>query len=413
MNKITLKEAEYWSHFQLICVKLRIKGIRVSMKKIEEGMDLLEDEIQNMLDKFEKFGMDKTILDSPTKLAKKLVSLGFELPKTNKGQDSTAKEWLEENSEHKVISSILEYREANKIYNDFFLKILEMQQYTCPEARVEGAEYGMVYPEMNVFGAQTGRFSSSCPNIQQIPKRSKKWGALARGIFVPKEGTTWYSLDWSNQEGRLAVHYAKLLGSPGIDELVSAFKENPKLDMHQKVADIVGIQRDSAKTINLGLMYSMGQGKLCKKLGLPTSIEDTKYGKQVRAGKEGKKLLAQYNEYLPFINDLNTKCKNQMQKQGFIYTLLRRKSYNKAGKEYKALNRLIQGSAADQCLQVLRWADDNDLDIICLVHDEFNIQGTLDNAMILARLMEDGIKFEVPMKVTISVGDSWGTLEKL
>lgn len=424
-KECTLSECLYWSKFQKIMVKIRAKGIHVSITKIREGMALMEPEIERLKIEIANYIDYKAILiqwedydiDSPTKLSKVLIELGYKLPKTFAGGDSTNHDaialLIEDNPDDTFLQLILDYREVNKIHKDFFVKVLDMQQYTCPEALVDGAEYGMVYPEMNLFGAKTGRFSSSCPNIQQIPKRSKKWGKLARGIFIPKEGMKWYSLDWSNQEGRLAVHYAKLINAPKIDELVNEWRENPAMDMHQKVADLVGIERTPAKVINLGLMYYMGEGKLCKKLKLPTVTVQTRHGMKERAGVEGKALLNAYHTYVPFVKYINKICMEQITLNGHIQTLLKRKLKNEPGREYKALNKLIQGSAADQCLAVLLAADMLGLDIICLVHDEFNIQGNIGDASMMKSLMEHHILFEVPMLAEVSVGDSWGTLEDI
>lgn len=412
MSEITLEQAAYWSNFQKLLVQQRAKGIYVSMKNLKAGMNILEPEINNLKTKIRNKDSEITsdVLDSPKQLGDVLYGLKYKLQKSPTGQWQVDKYFLENNAGDELIDLIAEYREANKIYNDFFLKIYEMQQWTCPEALVDGAEYGMVFPEMNLFGAQTGRFSSSCPNIQQIPKRSEKWGSLARSIFVPRPGTKWYSLDWSNQEGRLQVHYAYKINSPGAEDLKLKFDENPKLDLHQTVADIAKINRTQAKTINLGLSYGMGQGKLCWSLGLPTKWISWKGKKVEVAGDEAKAILDQYHTYMPYLKDLTSKVTNSSKIKGHITTLGGRKLKHDPEKPYKALNKLIQGSAADQCLLVYEKAVEQGLDIICLVHDEFNIQGSENDANDMRFLMENVVELEVPMIAEVKEGDNWGNL---
>ena len=140
-------------------------------------------------------------------------------------------------------------------------------------------------------GTVTGRFSYSNPNLQQIPARNKDIGPLIRSIFVPDEGCKWGSFDYSQQEPRVLVHFAALTGGglKGADEVIESYKtEDP--DFHQAVADMAGIDRRTAKTINLGMMYGMGKGKLASELGL--GKEDT------------EDLFAKFHANVPFVKQL-------------------------------------------------------------------------------------------------------------
>lgn len=420
MDKIDLKQAAYYSEFQKICVKIRCRGIKVDIAHLKKTIVKLEyTVIQTAVEIINNFkihasnlslvglsdaeffqkeeDLDLVIkdLDSPKKLGKALIAKGYKLPKTAAGGDSVSKEFLLAHPDDELIGLILKYRTYKKILNDFFTKILEMQEYTCPEALVEGATEGRVYPELNVFGAQTGRFSSSCPNIQQIPKRDPELGKLSRAIFLPE--TQWHSLDWSNQEGRLQVHYACAINAPGAQILAEEFKKNPKRDLHQTIADMTNIPRSTAKVINLGISYGMGVAKLAKSLKIS----------EARA----KKLISQYHDKAPYLQTLNKICQKKAQTKGYVQSLGGRKLRLDAGFDYKALNALIQGSAADQCLMALKMAYDEDINIISIVHDEFNIDGTLEDAKKMKHIMENCAKLSVPCVAELQSGKSWGDLE--
>lgn len=233
-------------------------------------------------------------------------------------------------------------------------------------------------------------------------------------MFVPHndQHNSWYSLDWSNQEGRLAVHYAALINAPGAGDVARQWKENPALDMHQKVADLASISRTQAKAINLGLIYSKGQASLCRELGLPTKMADWGRGPVEVAGEQGEKLLKRYHETNPWLKELNTRARSEMAAKGYIRTLGGRISRREDPRfDYKALNKLIQGSAADQCLAVLKAAYEADINILCLVHDEFNIEGGPEDAKKMKHLMENSLDLQVPMLAEVKSGTSWGTLK--
>ncbi len=407
------ERSNYWSQFQLICTVIREKGLKVDMDVVRRGIAEMEPRDQELENAVYDICGEKFNINSPAQLSQQLVKAGLVLEKTAGGGDSTNKDWLTE-QQHPLCKAILEYRECHVILNNYFKGVLDMQKYTCPEAFC-GSRYGMVYPEMNLFGAKTGRFSSSSPNIQQIPKRSAKYGALCRSMFVPHNDThKWYSLDWSNQEGRLATHYAYKVKAKGAEHIVEEWNKNPLMDAHKRVAALAGITRTAAKTINLGLIYSLGEAKLCKKLGLSTEWKDFEYGRREVAGEEGRILIDKYHKANPWLRELNKAAKESMGKNGFIKTLKGRVSRREHPRfDYKALNKLIQGSAADQCLAVLKAAYETGLDILCLVHDEFNIEGSEQDALIMQTLMEKTLTLSVPMPAAISVGESWGTMIEL
>lgn len=270
--------------------------------------------------------------------------------------------------------------------------------------------------------------SCSQPNLQQIPARDPVVKKLIRGIFVPEEGTRWGSFDYSSQEPRLLVHYCAILPDnmrhPMIDNMVAEFHAG-NADLHQMTADIVGVKRKQAKTINLGIMYGMGVGKMADQLGISQD--------------EAKALLAIYHEKVPFVRGIADIASRQAETHGKVRTVggrlcrfplweSRSFGYTKplpheeAIKEYglgirraftyKALNKLIQGSAADQTKKAMVDCMREGLMPMLQVHDElcFNVESDEQTSKIV-EIMENGLKLMVPSKVDQDLQANWGDVD--
>lgn len=385
-----------------ICIDYRRRGVRVDLDQARAVSDKLRPIIaQKFQECYDIAGMEFN-LNSPKDVPFILAKLGLTFPKTSQGNPSITSPWLAQ-QEHPICKAIVEARKAKKIHKDFVEKIIEMQEFTSPQSLPDN-QYGRVFPELNLMRARTGRFSCSCPNLQQIPSRDPVYGPLCRSIFVPEEGEKWFSLDFSNQEGRLQVHYASILKCEGADALVQEFTADPNLDMHQKVADLAGISRTEAKAINLGLSYGMGISKLAKSLGLSEN--------------QAKLLRDKYNTLAPFLDQLKSKCETAMKKRGYIKTLGGRHSATDPPMvvdgqyktfEYKALNKLIQGSAADQTIECMIQAYAKGIPVLFPVHDSMELSGNKEQATELAKIMENAVDLRVPVVVDYSTegGDSW------
>jgi DNA polymerase I-like protein with 3'-5' exonuclease and polymerase domains len=269
--------------------------------------------------------------------------------------------------------------------------------------------------------------SSSNPNLQQIPSRDPYIKGLIRGLFVPEDGCKWGSFDYSSQEPRLLVHFAASHPETERDPLVLSIVDEYNrgdADLHQMVADMAGISRKSAKTINLGIMYGMGVGKLANQLGL-TDVQ-------------AKALMAEYQDKVPFVKKLATLASTRADREGKIRTIGGRLcrfdlwepasfGYNKPMKyddaqreyggmgrlrrafTYKALNRVIQGSAADQNKLAMAQCYEEGLVPLLTVHDElcFNVE-TDEQAARITKIMEEGLSLKVPSKVDQELGNNWG-----
>lgn len=281
--------------------------------------------------------------------------------------------------------------------------------------------------------------SYTAPNLQQIPARNPELGPMIRGLFLPEEGHQWAGIDFSQQEPRILVHYAHAYGQsrgmdlPGIAEFVDSYQTNPRHDFHQLVADMAGIPRKTAKVINLAMMYGMGVNKLADQLDL--TVDDA------------KNLTKQYHERVPFVKALTTAVQRRVEDPrsgGSLRTLRGRKcrfdlwepqgfQAHKALKHaealathgptvqlqraftYKALNRLIQGSAADMTKQAMVNIYQQDKEMPLLqVHDELCFSVTdAGHALRLSKRMEEAIPLAVPFKCDVALGPSWGEAEEL
>ena len=400
-----------------ILIKMRQRGVRVQVERAEElqkEMMIQEKEILQAIKK--ESGIEVDIWAS-RQIAKAFDKLKLDYPRTEKTKEpSFTQNWLI-NNKNKIAQLIVSAREINKFHGTFLSSIMRYQ--------VDGRIHG----EINQLrgdngGTVSGRLSMSNPNLQQVPARNKDFGPKIRSLFVPEEGYKWGSFDYSQQEPRMTVHYAASIGDgyEGSNELVEAY-QNASADFHQTVADLVGIERTQAKTIGLGLMYGMGKNKLAISLGVTKD--------------EADELIIKYNKKVPFIKKLSDRCKYAADEKGVIRTKKGRKcrfdlwetrdfglhiaekyedAVAKYGKDnikraytYKALNRLIQGSSADQTKQsMLDCYNAGHLPML-QIHDElcFNVKDD-NHAHKIKNIMQESIKFKVPSVVEYGLGESWG-----
>jgi DNA polymerase I-like protein with 3'-5' exonuclease and polymerase domains len=398
-------------------IKMRERGIRVDVEKAGKLQTEFVAQEKLKLSAIKKLiGTDIDIW-AARQIGQAFDKLKIEYPRTEKtGEPSFTQNWLH-NSKHEISQLIVQAREINKFHNTFLQGILKYEHK------------GRVHAEINQLrsdngGTVSGRLSMSNPNLQQLPARNKEFGPKIRGLFLPEEGHKWGSFDYSQQEPRMVVHYAASIGDgyEGSQELVAAY-ENASADFHQTVADLCGIERTQAKTIGLGLMYGMGKNKLAASLGLSKEDADI--------------LISKYNRKVPFVKMLSDRCMKKANDDGVIRTKKGRKCRfdkwetkdwglhmadteenirAKYGKDnmkraytYKALNRLIQGSAADQTKQaIVSCAEAGHLPIL-QIHDElcFNIKDE-QQAKKIKNIMENCMEFKVPSVVDVSLGDDFG-----
>ena len=435
--KIELEDQELWHIWDIenglipCMLDMRTQGVRVDLDKAEQNKKLIRKQSKLLRGKIEKeAGMEVDIWASAS-IQKMFDKLGMEYPrteikenedtgKTTGGAPSFTKAWLN-NHPAEVCQQLVKLREYDKADATFIDSILRHEHN------------GRIHTELHSTrrdegGTVTGRFSSSNPNLQQIPARDPDIKKMIRGLFIPEDGMKWGSFDYSSQEPRLLVHFAasvpSALRSHVVDNVVDEFNSGD-VDLHQMVADLAGITRKQAKTVNLGIMYGMGVAKLADQLGIPA--------------EDAKDLIKRHRSKVPFVKQLADMATKQADKNGQIRTLLGRKCrfhlweplkfgvgkplpHEEALKEYgkdikraftyKALNRLIQGSAADQTKKAMLDCYNEGLTPMLTVHDElcFNIESQEQTARI-KEIMETGVPLKVPSKIDVDIKEDWGEIE--
>lgn len=398
VNVLPAQLVSDWCLLVNACVEYRLRGMPVDLVRLREVKDILRPKIAGLAQRMYDLAGEEFNPNSIKDLPRVCDKLGLSYPSTDKGNPSITSPWME-TQDHSFFKSIVEYRKYTKLYRDYICGIEKIQEYTGCESK----DVGIVFPELNILRARTGRFSCSNPNMQQIPREDPELGSLCRSIFIPFPGEKIYSLDYSNQEGRLQVHFANRIQAEGADNLVMAFENNPTLDMHQRVADMALVERTEAKTINLGISYGMGIEKLGKALGMKRA--------------EAYQFLQDFHNAVPYLKELVSHYRDLMKGKGFIKTLtgrvLRREHAFIDGEkvyfDYKALNLLVQGSAADQTAAAMRQAFKERLPILMPIHDQFLMSGTQEQAERLKTIMETCVILDIPSVVDVYLkgGDRW------
>ena len=408
---------ELESNLLPVLIEMRANGINVNLEKAESLKLEFASQEKTLLQKIKKLVGKDIDIWAARQISEAFDKLGIEYPRTQKTNEPSFTQNYLFNSPHEISKLIVQAREVNKFHNTFLTGITKF------------AHNGKIHAEINQLrsdsgGTVSGRLSMSNPNLQQLPARNLEFAPKIRGLFMPKEGCHWASFDYSQQEPRLVVHYASSIGEgyEGSQELVEAYA-NASADFHQTVADLVGIDRKQAKTIGLGLMYGMGKNKLANSLGLER--------------EEGDIIIAKYNRKVPFVKLLSDRCMKKADEEGVIRTKLGRKcrfdeweprdwglwtsetfenavaKYGKdnikRSKTYKALNRLIQGSAADQTkLAVVECAKEGYVPKL-QIHDElcFDVE-TEEDEKNIKNIMENCMELKVPSVVDVAIGKNWG-----
>jgi DNA polymerase I-like protein with 3'-5' exonuclease and polymerase domains len=346
-------------------VDMRFKGVRVDIERAHLMKKELIKQEKNLLHKIKGETNIDTQIWAARSIANVFDVLRLEYPRTEKtAAPSFTKNFLQEH-EHPVVKMIAQAREINKAHTTFIDSILRYEHK------------GRIHAEINQLRSQTGgtvtgRFSYQNPNLQQIPARNN----------------------------------------------------NPDADFHQTVADMAQIPRSQAKTINLGLFYGMGKAKLQAELGV------TK--------EKAADLFNTYHSRVPFVKQLMEKASNRAQDRGQIRTLLGRLCrfhlwepnqfgmhkalpHEEALREhgpgirraytYKALNKLIQGSAADMTKKAMLELYKEGIIPHIQIHDELDLSIEDDaQAKKIIEIMEHAVTLEVPNKVDYEFGNNWGEI---
>jgi DNA polymerase I-like protein with 3'-5' exonuclease and polymerase domains len=424
---------------QAVLLAMRMRGIRVDQDGAQRALEGLRAREMASVARLQNLAGVPVDVWANKSLGRAADKLGITYPLTPKRRDpSFNKDWLAAGMKAGMEFARLVHvaRRANK------MRSMYVQGYF-----LEKMVHGRIHPQFHPLrsedkgrgerGAVSGRLASSDPNMQNLPSRedegTKEDAKLIRSLCLPEEGEEWSACDISQQEPRLAVHYADLMGVPGAREAAVQYQRNPKTDFHQFVVELMGPHlahlthpRDWAKILNLAVMYGEGGAKLCKQLGLPTKWITKNNVKREVAGEEGEEILCQYNANVPFMRRISNLVSRHAKTRGYIITLGgRRRRFAQEefdpktrtwllkaetahyAFDYKAFNALIQGSAADQLkIAMVNGYEAFGIVPLVTVHDENGVNSTDGDRMV--RVMVDAVQLRVPVVVDRADGPNWG-----
>jgi DNA polymerase I-like protein with 3'-5' exonuclease and polymerase domains len=431
-------------------VDMRFLGVRVDVQKAQQLKTALALKEENLIHQIKiETGIEVQLMAARS-IAPLFDKLNLPYERTVKSDEPSFTKNFLVNHKHPVVRMIAEARKINKVRTTFIDSIIKHEHK------------GRIHADINQIrsddgGTVTGRFSYSNPNLQQIPARDPETGPLIRSLFIPDEGCKWGTFDYSQQEPRLVTHYASRFGLSSVEPVASAYEQDPTTDFHKTVAQLANIDRKEAKTINLGLFYGMGKAKLMNELGVTKEKAD--------------ELFANYHNMVPFVKQLMNKLMTASQTKGQIKTLLgrrcrfpkyepilrgsdwgtfvpaedhermeelkdmgpylkdnednfitdkdgnKRKNYwhgnpTRRAFTYKALNKLIQGSAADMTKKAMVDLYKEGHLAHIQIHDEldFSVESEAQ-ADKIKQIMEQAVNLEVPNKVDYESGPNWGEIK--
>ena len=397
-------------------VDMRFLGVRVDVEGAHKLKQQLAGEEKELLHKIKKETQEDVQIWAARSIEKVFQKLNLPYERTTKTNSPSFTKNFLSSHEHPLVQCIAKAREINKAHTTFIDTIIKYEHK------------GRIHADINQIrsdsgGTVTGRFSYSNPNLQQIPARNKDLGPLIRSLFVPESGCEWGCFDYSQQEPRLVVHYASLDQDASVFEVKNAYNDGDA-DFHTIVAKMAQIPRTQAKTINLGLFYGMGKAKLQAELGVSKD--------------KAEELFSIYHNRVPFVKTLMKSVSNRAQQRGQIRTLLGRLCrfhlwepnqfgmhkalpFEQAVQEhgpgirraytYKALNKLIQGSAADMTKKSMLDLYKEGIVPHIQIHDELDISVESDKqAKLIKDVMESAVDLEIPNKVDYESGKNWGDI---
>ena len=431
-------------------VDMRFLGVRVDVSKANQLKTELAEKEKKLLQEVEKQTGIETQIWAARSIAQVFDKLGLPYDVTEKTSAPSFTKNFITNHKHPVVRMIAEARKINKVSTTFIDTILD-HEYN-----------GRIHADINQIrsddgGTVTGRFSYSNPNLQQIPARDPYTGPLVRSLFIPEEGMKWGTFDYSQQEPRLVAHYALRFGYDTAQIIADSYASDPSTDFHQIVADMAKIQRKEAKTINLGLFYGMGKAKLQNELNVTKEKAEelfsryhveapfvkqlmngvmsvaqgkgrikTLLGRRCRFPKyepilrgsdwgtfvpaEDHETMLELKEMGPYLKDQDgevIKDKNGNPKKNYWYNNGHRRAFT-----YKALNKLIQGSAADMTKKAMVDLYKEGYLAHIQIHDELDFSIESDKqAGIIKEIMEQAVDLKVPNKVDYESGPNWGEIK--
>jgi len=402
-----------------ILVDMQLEGICIDSDKLNEMSALIESKLAILENNIYEAAAQSFNINSPQQLGtilfEKLIPTNLlkennlPLPSKTKTGFSTNSNYLEDiRDAHFVIDLVLEYRQLAKLKSTYLDSL----------PKLINDKTGRIHTKYNQVGSSTGRFSSSDPNLQNIPVRTEL-GNEVRKAFISKNDCLLLSADYSQIELRVLAHYSE---DPN---LISAF--NNDQDIHSATASLVyKVPQDNvdpsmrriAKIMNFGVIYGLSAHGMTRQTNLNY--------------QESNLFINEYFEKYPKINDYINTTKQSALDNGYVETLSGRRRYIpeishsnfqvRNAAERMAINMPIQGTAADiikiAMIKIQSQINLNKLNtkMLLQVHDELIFECPEDEISeikeILNKLMTNSLKLLVPLKIEYKVGKEWGNMEK-
>ncbi|MBN8236909.1 DNA polymerase I [Halobacillus kuroshimensis] len=390
----------------VILGRMEHRGVSVDVSRLQEMGAELEERLNKVEQEVYELAGEEFNLNSPKQLGPILFEkLDLPVIKKTKTGYSTSADVLEQlEDQHEIISKILLNRQLSKLKSTYIEGLL----------KVVHEDTGKIHTRFNQALTQTGRLSSTDPNLQNIPIRLEE-GRKIRQAFIPsREGWVMFASDYSQIELRVLAHIA------GDEKLIEAFREDK--DIHTQTAsevfgvpasDVTGEMRRQAKAVNFGIVYGISDYGLSQSLGI--------------SRKEAQAFIDKYLESYPGVKTYMEESVREAKETGYVRTFMNRRRYlpditsrnfnKRSFAERTAMNTPIQGSAADVIKKAMIDLEEKlqeekmEARVLLQVHDELIIEAPEAEIKkletLVADVMENTVELDVPLKVDSSYGNTW------
>lgn len=441
--------------YQLECdlipmvLEMRRRGIRIDTDNIDRVQRQLLGERDAALAELTRqcsIGRAITIhdVDSPIMMERLFNDAGQPYPRTEKGNPSFKAEWMEKR-DHWLPQLCAK---ASKLHDAGYKFVGQyMKEYL---------HHGRIHAEVHQFkteegGTRTSRLSYSNPPLQQmIGDKNPELAVLIRSLFLPEQGEVWCAPDYSQQELRLMVHFGIACEMAGVEAVADMYRDDPDTDFHNMTSELTGLVRRKAKDVTFAKAFGAGKAKFAAMTGLPLD--------------EASAAMDQYDDKLPFIKRLSEFSQARAQKRGYIKLIDGARSHFDRWEPrwvdwpkmrqhmidvgwpdmpvhacshaeamervndprhywyqerlqrhgtHKAMNSLIQGSAARQTKLAMRACWREGIVPLLQMHDELSSSLSRErDAVRMQEIMVDAVHLEIPVRVDLECGVNWGTAKK-
>lgn len=378
-------------HMSQIVKDMELEGIKIDVPYVNRAIEYERGKVEAAKKKFVEIADIEQYVGGPKMLEHVFDKFGVDIPRTPKGNPSFKDDVLE-HIDHPIVEQIRTIREHEKKANTYYSSYLYLRD-----------NQDKIHCSLNFDGTDTGRFSSSDPNLQNVNKEEVDGlDFYVRKSFIPNEDEVLLMIDYDQQEFRMMLDYA------GQHDLIEEILQGK--DVHDATADKMGVTRKPAKTLNYGLIYGMGIDKLAWALGCPSD--------------EAKALKQQYFSEMPDIKVFIQTCMRVAKQKGFVRSWAGRYFFFPDRDFcYKAPNKVIQGGCADvikkAMVQIHEFLKPYKTHMKLQVHDEliFGLhKDELHLAPKLKQIMEDAYVPMNRMKLTCTASwspVSWGHCDKI